>query len=132
MALSKEFQEFVDEAAGKAHPGESLRLQIHHSVREGFDVIGLALNAGANVDELSNEAVTAAIAIIGKLNIGSIGKRIASAAVPLVVPALVEKMSEFAGDARGFVAVHVMPPLEEVIATLVDVRNDLAGPVSVM
>ncbi len=127
MALSHEFQQFIDEATGKAHPGESLRLQIHHTVREGFDVIGLALNAGTNVDELSNEAVTAAQLLVNKLNIGTIGKRIASAALPLVIPALVDQMASYAGTAKEFVDAKVLPLLDEVIDTLVDIRGDLAG-----
>jgi hypothetical protein len=127
MALSKEFQEFLDEATGKAHPGESLRLQIHHTIREGFDVVEIALQAGANVDELSNEAVTAAQLLVNKLNLGTIAKRITSAALPLLLPALIEQMASFAGPAKAFVDEKVLPLLDEVIDTLVDVRGDLAG-----
>lgn len=127
MALSTEFQEFVDEVTGRAHPDEPLRVQVHHSIREGFDLVGLALNAGKNVDELSNEAVAAAQLILAKLNLGTIAKRLASAAMPLVIPALVDQMANYAGTAKEFVDAKVLPELDEVINTLVDVRADLAG-----
>lgn len=127
MALAKELQQFVDEATGKAHPGESVRLQIHHTIREAFDVVEVLLSAGANVDELSNEAVTALQMVIGKLNLGTIGKRIAAASLPLVVPAVVEQMAAYSGTAQEFVTAKILPPLDEVIDTLVDVRGDLAG-----
>lgn len=127
MALSKEFQEFLDEATGKAHPGESVRLQIHHTVREFFDVVEIALQAGANVDELSNEAVAAGQLLVNKLNLGTVAKRIASAALPLFLPAVVEQVASYAGPAKAYVEAKVLPLLDEVIDTLVDVRSDLAG-----
>lgn len=127
MALRTELQEFVDEVTGKLHPGEPLNVHLHHCAREFFDVVGLAINAEANVDELANEAVAAASAVLAKLNLGVVARRIASSALPWVIPPLVEQLAQFSGTAQEFVDAHVVPRLELWIDTLTGIRDDLKG-----
>lgn len=125
MALRAEIQQLVDEISGALHPGEPWNLHAHHIAREAFDVVGALLNAGANVDELANEAVEAARLLIPKLNLGAVARRIADTAVAWVIPPLVEQLATFAGPAREFTETQVVPRLDEWIATLQDVRAAL-------
>ncbi len=127
MALRTEIEEFIAEVTGKLHPDEPWNVHLHHIVREGFDVLGVCLNADANVEELSNEAVAAAAAVLAKANLGPVIRRVASSALPWVIPPLVEQMAAFSGTAQEFVDAHVIPRLDEWIVTLTDVRASLKG-----
>lgn len=128
MSLRQELQEFVNEVSGKLHPDEPLNVQIHHAVREFFDVVGVCLQANANVDQLSNEAVEAARQLIPKLNIGPVAKRIADAAASFVIPPIVEQLAQYTGRGQEFLSEHVLPRLDLWIETLQDVRGDLTPP----
>ena len=123
MSLRAEFQAIVDAATGD----EPLNVRIHKAVRESFNVVGLLLEADENVDELSNEAVAAANMLISTLNLGVIARRIASSAIPWVVPPAIEALAKFSGTAEEFVETHVLPRLDIWLATLADVRADLKG-----
>jgi hypothetical protein len=127
LSLSAEISEFVTEVTGKMHPDEPWNVQLHHVVREGFDIVGVLLDAGNDVDELSNEAVAAASAILAKANLGPVAKRIANSALPWILPPLVEQLAAYAGTAQEFVDTHVIPRLDRLIETLIDVRSDLAN-----
>jgi hypothetical protein len=127
LSLSAEISEFVAEVTGRMHPDESWNVQLHHAVREGFDIVGALLDAGNDVDELSNEAVAAAAAILAKANLGPVAKRIANSALPWILPPLVEQLAAYAGTAQEFVDAHVIPRLDRLIETLIDVRSDLAN-----
>jgi hypothetical protein len=123
MPLRSEFQAIVDAAGGD----EPLNVRIHHVVRESFNVVGLLLEADDNVDELSNEAVAAANALLVKLKLGLVARRIAASAIPWVVPPAIEAMAQFSGTAEEFVETHVLPRLDMWIDTLLDIRADLKG-----
>jgi hypothetical protein len=123
MPLRSEFQSIVDAAGGD----EPLNVRIHNTVRQSFNVVGLLLEADENVDELSNEAVAAANALLSKLNLGMVARRIAASAIPWVVPPAIEAMAQFSGTAEEFVETNVVPRLDLWIDTLTDIRADLKG-----
>lgn len=126
MSLRQEIQEFVDELTRQLNPGEPWNVHAHTIVREGVDVIGELLAAGANVDELSNEAVAAAMQLLVKLNLGVIPRRVATTAIPWIVPPIVEQLAGYSGTAQEFVDAQILPRLDEWIVTLTDVRTALA------
>ena len=126
--IEQELQEFVDEVTGRFHPDEPWTSRVHHIVREGVDVAGKLLKADANQEELSDALTAAALRLVQKLQLRPMAKRIASMAVPGVIPGLVEQLASYTDDAQQFVDDEITPRLDEWIKTLVDVRDAIASP----
>lgn len=126
-SLRTELREFVDHCKGIVHPDEPLNVQVHHCVQEAGDILGLVLNAGSNVDELSNELVGAVGEVIDLLKLGPVAKRIAKSSLPLIVPAAVEFAAQYTGTAQEFVNRYVTPHLRLWAETLDDLADDLSG-----
>lgn len=125
-SLAEEIDEF--RAALNAFDSGNLSGTVHPLIREAFDVVGRVVNAGEDLETLSQGMEQAVGAFIDKaLENNPVIRRSAKSILPFAIPGLVKTASGYTGTAEEFIDEYVQPVLGRWEETIHSVRIALAG-----
>ena len=127
MSIRDEFKQFVEEASGRAHPGEPANIWAHHTAREFFDLVGALLDAGNDPEVVEVEIVKETKEIDEKMNLGPAASWLVPIVAPKMASAVVEAMLPYMGKVQLFLDEQVNPRLVLWRDTLGSIADDLSS-----
>lgn len=114
-ALRAELDELVAAARADLADGESLADRAHQIAREALDVLGAIVNLDgdqASRDAAASELEAALSLVVERLLAENpFVKRAAKAALPFLVPNLVDELADYAGSVDEWLEENVLPIL---------------------